>query len=103
ATGWRFGSSNSRSFAEATSRVLLTSCLCIEDRKVRESYVGVHAEVRCISTKSCFRDRPRPCKAPRAPRRYRERLVRGNDAPVKSVCPLGTGVPNDATSAGNGV
>ena len=39
--------------------------------------------------------RPRPCKPASASCRDRKRLLQGDDAPMKSVYPVGTGVPDD--------
>jgi hypothetical protein len=79
----------------------LASWVCIEARRVSASYLGVHAEVLGIGTEGFFGDRPRPCKPSGASRGDWKRLLRGDDAPMKSVCPVGTGVPDDAAGAGN--
>jgi len=71
----------------------------IEDRGVSASNLCARAQVRGTGTERFFGDRPRPCKPSSAPCCDRERLFRGDDAPVKSVCPLGAGVPDDATGA----
>src|SRR6266852_8480036 len=56
-----------------------------------------------IGTEGFLGDRPRPCKPASASRRDRERLLGGDDAPVKSVCPVGTGIPDDGAGPGSGL
>jgi len=75
----------------------------IEDRRVKASYLGLHAEVSRTGSKGLLGDRPRPCEPSSAPGGDRERLLRRDDAPVKSVRSVGTGVPNDAAGTGGGI
>ena len=77
--------------------------MCIEDRRVKASYLGLHAEVSRTGTEGLLGDRPRPCEPSGAPGGDRKRLLRGDDAPVKSVCPVDTGVPDDTAGAGSGI
>src|SRR6202022_4127896 len=56
-----------------------------------------------IGTEGFLGDRPRPCQPAGTPRGDRERLLRGDDAPVKSVSPVGASIPDDAAGAGSGV
>jgi hypothetical protein len=74
----------------------LASWVCIEGWRVSASYLGVHAEVLGIGTERFFGDRPRPCKPSGASRGDWKRLLQRDDARMKSVCPVGTGVPDDA-------
>ena len=59
----------------------------IEDRRVKASYLGLHAEVSRTGSEGLLGDRPRPCEPSSAPGGDRERLLRRDDAPVKSVRP----------------
>ena len=66
-------------------------------------HLGVHPEVRGVGAEGRLGDRPRPREPSGSTGCDREGLLGGDHAPVKSVRPVGAGVPDDAAGARRGI